>query len=106
MLRQAHASTSSCFDKLMLRQAHASTSSCFDKLSMTQGMPGKDDAAFSSVSGWKAQKIAAEQSGPAYCSTQACTSQDVEAAFEWLASPVTSAATRDAEALVILTQDP
>jgi hypothetical protein len=36
MLRQAHASTGSCFDKLMLRQAHASTSSCFDKLMLRQ----------------------------------------------------------------------
>ena len=40
MLRKAHASTGSCFDRLMLRQAHASTGSCFDRLSMTSFVEG------------------------------------------------------------------
>lgn len=72
--------------------------------------------------GWTAQKTAAEQGGAQNAphltpdgamllvdaalrnagSTQACTKEEVEAAFAWLSSPCVGAAVRDDDALVIV----
>jgi len=79
-------------------------------------------AALIAREGWNAQRIAAEEGGPqnaprltvdaamelvdaalhAAGSTQACTRNDVEAAFTWLAGPAVGRAVRDGDGLVIL----
>ncbi len=79
-------------------------------------------AALIAKEGWNAQRIAAEQGGPQNAprltvdaamllvdaalrnagSSQACTKEEVEDAFAWLASPNVGEAVRDGDALVIL----
>ncbi len=83
-------------------------------------------AALVAKEGWNAQRIAAEQGGPENAprlttdaamllvdaalrnagSTQACTKEEVEDAFAWLASPCVGAAVGDGDALVIVRRPP
>ena len=76
--------------------------------------------------GWKAQTIAAQQGGPANAphltidaamlmvdeslriagSTQACTREEVQAAFAWLNNPITAIAHPETEAIIITSPPP